>query len=294
MTRIALLSDIHGHLPALELVMEDMRQFAPDHVVVAGDMVNGGPFSAEVMQVVYENRWTLVRGNNEYYNINAYAPRRPEHWSSFTLLEWLHDQLTDWHPIIAGLPDDVLLLYPDAPDVHLCHGIPNNCWKGIYSAEFDDDPTVLDLVAGSRAKTIFCGHTHIPLDRWVGEYHIINPGSVGNPLLGEAVASYMILDGTSKGWQVVHHRNVPIDFTVLYPAWQSQRFVERCGVTALMVIHEFRTSRMGVHNFMMWMREHHPDEIARHHHAALFLQQDVFSYMPPPYRAPTSRQYQTG
>jgi predicted phosphodiesterase len=110
MTRIALLADIHGNLPALEHVIADMRRFAPDHVVVAGDMVNWGPFSAEVMQIIHDNRWTMVRGNNEYYCINAKPPRRPDAWAAYTMLEWLHDQLHDWHLFIAGLPDDLGLL----------------------------------------------------------------------------------------------------------------------------------------------------------------------------------------
>lgn len=294
MTRIALLSDIHGNLPALEQVMDDMRQFAPDHVVVAGDMVNEGPFSAEVLQVIHENRWTMIRGNNEYYVINAYAPRRPETWRHFTLLEWLHDQLTDWHHLIAGLPDDLLLLYPDAPDVHLCHGIPHNCWMGVYDMPFNDDETVLGWMANSRAKTIFCGHTHIPLDRRAGDYHIINPGSVGAPLLGATVGSYMIVDGTSDGWTVAHHRTFPLDISPLYPAWVSQRFVERCGVTASMVIEEMRVSRLYVHSFNMWMRENYPDETPTSQHGSLFLQVDPFPYMPLPYRQPISRQYMTG
>lgn len=294
MIRIALLSDIHGNLPALEAVIEDMKQFAPDHVVVAGDMVNGGPFSAEVMQIVYENRWTMIRGNNEYYVINAYAPRRPDTWGNFTLLEWLHDQLTDWHHLIASLPDDLLLLYPDAPDVHLCHGIPHNCWKGMFDAQTDSDAKILADVATSRAKTILCGHTHIPLDRKVGNYHIINPGSVGNPLLGACVGSYMILDGTPSGWKVAHHRTLPLDMSPLYPAWEAQRFVERGGVTASMLIDEFRKSRMSVYSFNMWMREHHPDEIATHQHGEHFLKVDPFPYMSPPFRAASDRQYRTG
>lgn len=198
MTRIALLSDIHGNLPALEQVIDDMKQFAPDHVVVAGDMINWGPFSAEVMQLIYENRWTMIRGNNEYYSINAQPPRRPDRWASYTLIEWLHEQLGEWHHIIASLPDELTLLYPDAPDVHLCHGIPGDCWTGIYAKEFNSDDTVSQQLSSGRARTFFCGHTHIPLNRQVGDYHILNPGSVGVPLLGESVSSYMILDSTPE------------------------------------------------------------------------------------------------
>ncbi len=279
MTRIALLADIHGNLPALDRVMDDMRQFTPDHVVVAGDMVNWGPFSAEVMQVVYENRWTMIRGNNEYYCINALAPRRPDSWAHFTMLEWLHEQLNDWHHVIAGLPDDIVLMYADAPNVHLCHGIPDDCWTGIYPNEFDDDDRVHTLLANSRAKTIFCGHTHIPLDRMVGAYHILNPGSVGVPLLGEAVSSYMILDGTSHGWHVAHHRTLPLDTSALQSVWQEKQFVERCGVAAQMVIEEFEQSRLVLHSFNTWMRALYPDEDATVEHGQAFLAIDATPYI---------------
>ena len=284
MTRIALISDIHGNLPALESVMADMKQFAPDHVVVAGDMVNWGPFSTEVMQVVTENRWTTIRGNNEYYVINAKSPRRPAQWSEFTLLEWLHDQLTDWVHVIAGLPDDLLLLYPDAPDVHMCHGIPENCWKGIYPPEHDADEQIKEWLLPARAKTIFCGHTHIPINRRVGEYHIINPGTVGVPLLGESVSSYMILDGNENGWSVAEHRTLPLDSALLLPAWEAQDFAARCGVVAVMVMEEFKQSRLMVHSFNMWMKELYPTTQTMFEHGEAFLMTDPTPYIPAQYR----------
>lgn len=291
MTRIALLSDIHGNLPALEQVIKDMRQFAPDHVVVAGDMVNWGPFSAEVMQVIYENRWTMIRGNNEYYCINAKSPRRPDAWASYTMLDWLHEQLSNWHHVIAGLPDDLLLLYPDAPDVHLCHGIPGDCWTGVYSAEFDNDDTVNTWLDRGDAKAIFCGHTHIPLDRTVGPYHILNPGSVGVPLLGEPVSSYMIVDGTLQGWKLTHHRTLPLDISAFRPAWNRQRFVERCGVAAQMVIKEFEQSRLVVHNFNAWMKQEHPGEVATLEHGTRFSSINSSHYTPKAYLQSQERQF---
>lgn len=283
MTRIALLADIHGNLPALEQVMTDMHQFAPDHVVVAGDMVNWGPFSVEVMQIVYENRWTMIRGNNEYYCINALPPRRPDTWSSYTLVEWLHEELRDWRYFIAGLPDELLLLYPDAPDVHLCHGIPGDCWRGIFSAKFDDDYTVTEWLSRGRASTIFCGHTHIPLNRRVGSYTVLNPGSVGVPLLGEAVSSYMIVDGTPQGWKLTHHRTLPLEVATLQTAWETRRFVARCGVTAQLVMQEFEQSRIAVASFNAWMRQAHPNETVTPEHLAFFLKLDPSPYIPKPY-----------
>lgn len=291
MTRIALLSDIHGNLPALEQVMLDMQQFAPDHVVVAGDMVNWGPFSAGVMQAIYENRWTMIRGNNEYYCINAKPPRMPASWAGFTMLEWLHEQLVDWHHVMAGLPDELLLLYPDAPDVHLCHGIPGDCWTGINTPEMDSDDTVSEYLADARVTTIFCGHTHIPLNRTVSSYHIFNPGSVGVPLLGEPVSSYMILDGSPDGWKLAHHRTLPLDISKLHPAWESQQFVERCGVAAQLVIEEFEKARVILHCFNAWIRQEYPHTEPTAEHVEQFLRIDHAPYTPEAYLQPQERQY---
>lgn len=282
MTRIALISDIHGNLPALENVMQDMQQFAPDHVVVAGNMVNWGPFSAEVMQIVIENNWAVIRGNNEFYVLNAHQPRRPESWAGYTMLGWLHDQLTEWHHTIATLPDELLLLYPDAPDTLLCHGIPGNCWQGIYDEHFTSDEQITDWLGATT--TIFCGHTHVPLNRHAGQYHIINPGTVGVPLVGDLVSSYMILESTPEKWTVAEHRILPMDNARLFPMWEQQQFVERCGAVAHMVIEEFKQARIMVHSFNTWLRAVHPDEAPTLAHVETFLKLDANPYIPLPYR----------
>jgi predicted phosphodiesterase len=93
MTRLAVLSDIHGNLPALEAVLADMKPFAVDQVVIAGDVVNWGPFSADVMERVTCENWAIIRGNNEFYLLEYNTPRQPEHWQSYTLLPWLYHQL---------------------------------------------------------------------------------------------------------------------------------------------------------------------------------------------------------
>jgi predicted phosphodiesterase len=66
-TRLALLSDIHGNLPALEAVLDDLAPLGIDQVVVAGDVANIGPFSNEVFERIHRERWPVIRGNGEYY-----------------------------------------------------------------------------------------------------------------------------------------------------------------------------------------------------------------------------------
>ena len=63
MTRLAIVADIHGNLPALEAVIKDMVQYQVDQVIVAGDVVGFGPFSEAVLERITELRWPVIRGS---------------------------------------------------------------------------------------------------------------------------------------------------------------------------------------------------------------------------------------
>lgn len=109
MTRLAVLSDIHGNLPALEAVIADLAGRDVDQVVVAGDVINWGPFSAEVLARVTSAGWPVVRGNHEFYLLDYGTPRASPAWDDrqrFSLLPWLCRQLRGpWQARIAGWPD---------------------------------------------------------------------------------------------------------------------------------------------------------------------------------------------
>jgi len=81
MTKLAILSDIHGNLPALEAVLSDLKNFAVDQIVVAGDVINFGPFSNQTTEIVIKNNWPVIRGNNEYFLLDSNTPRAPAEWS---------------------------------------------------------------------------------------------------------------------------------------------------------------------------------------------------------------------
>ena len=91
MTKLAVLSDIHGVWPALESVLEDLSQFQVDQVVVVGDLINLGPFSRKVVSCAVENDWIVVRGNNEDYLLDYGTPRAPKRWqdpTQYAMLGW--------------------------------------------------------------------------------------------------------------------------------------------------------------------------------------------------------------
>jgi predicted phosphodiesterase len=256
MTRLALLADIHGNLPALDAVIADLAQFDVDHVVVAGDVINWGPFNREVVDRVSDLRWAVVRGNNEFYLLDANSPRQPAHWRDFTMLPWLTDQLRGrWHTQIAAWPDTLRLLFPDAPPLRIVHGSPRSPWEGIFPGSTEAE--VAPMLVGVDREIVIAAHTHLPMDRVFGAVRVLNPGSVGVPLDGVFGARYALLDGDRDGWRATF-RHVPVDLDPLFEAFEHAEFVQRCGPVGRLVIDEFRTARLRVHPFNMWRAEHHP------------------------------------
>lgn len=278
MTRLAVLSDIHGNLPALEAVLADMQQFAVDQVVIAGDVVNWGPFSAEVMERVTRENWAIIRGNNEFYLLEYNTPRQPEHWKSYTLLPWLYHQLKGrWHRVIASWPDEISLRFPDAPPIRMFHGLPGNPWVSL--TPLTPEVEVQSRLESVEESTVICGHSHLEMSRRAGRWHILNPGSVGVPLDGVFTARYMILDGDSSGWMPTF-RQVEFDYAPLFDEFERQRFIEDYGMIAQLVIEEFRTARLQVLPFHEWRKTHHPNEPDSSNLLELFAMADKWAYTP--------------
>ncbi|MCY3782086.1 MAG: metallophosphoesterase family protein [Chloroflexi bacterium] len=288
MTRLALLADIHGNLPALEAVIEDMAQYAVDHVVVAGDSVNWGPFSRQVMEIITERAWAVVRGNNELYVLDYCTERAPPHWSSFTMPPYLHWQLGDrWIGAIACLPDTLQLRFRDAPPIRVFHGIPGDPWTAIYPSS--TPAKVRRWLDGIAERTVIAAHSHVAMERHVAGWQIFNPGSVGVPLDGEHSASYMIIHGNSQGWELAAHRRVAFDRARSFAEFERQDFVARCGVTGQLILEEFRNSRLVLAPYIVWKGERYPDQEDSIALMQEFLAlEDHSDYLPPEYRGLTA------
>lgn len=289
MTRVAVLADIHGNLPALEAVDRDLDQFSVDQVVVAGDVINWGPHSRQVLELVAQRGWPVIRGNHEFYLLDYGTPRAPAEWqdsSQYPLLPWLRNQLAGpWHTLIAAWPDSITLRFPDAPPVRVVHGSPRSPWEAIYphsSGEAAEEALRID------ESILVAAHTHLPMDRRIGGARIMNPGSVGVPLDRMFSASYLIMDGTSAGWTATFRR-VPFDYGPLYRAFERQHFVEECGVVGELVVAEFRTARPQIHPFMMWRKRHHPNAPLSTGLLSEFYKVDSDDYNAPAYRLDTIR-----
>jgi len=283
MTTLAIVADIHGNLPALEAVIQDMRQFAIDQVVVAGDSINWGPFSREVVERVAREGWAVIRGNNEFYLLDYQTARAPATWNSlsdFPVLPWLHAQLHGrWQHTIAAWADTLQLRYAEAPPIRVVHGSPRSAWEAMHHT--DGDATLAAMLDGVDETLLVSAHTHITMDRVVNGTRILNGGTVGVPLDGQVgSARYMLLDARDGIWQPIF-RTVPFDLDRVLDEFKRQHFVEQCGVVGQLIIEEFQTARMRLYPFLQWRAAHHADAPITPDLLAQLAQVDAREYMPP-------------
>jgi predicted phosphodiesterase len=173
--RVAVLSDIHGHLPALEAVLAEVDEAAVDRVVLTGDIA-AGPMPVPTLRRLLElgERAVWVRGNGDRYLLGVPdAPPDP-------VVPWAAAQLTpDLRAHLAGLPLTVTLDIDGLGPTLFCHATPRD----------DEEVALVDstlerwaeVLAGRPEQTVVLGHTHMPFVRLADRRLIVNPGSVGMP-----------------------------------------------------------------------------------------------------------------
>lgn len=258
MTRLAILSDIHGNLSALEAVLHDLAGFAVEQVIIPGDTIHFGPASNSVAQKILENNWPAIRGNNEYFLLDFDTPQAPVEWNDpiqFAPTRWTNQQITP--QVKQGIerwPDSLELQFKDAPPLHVFHGTPNSTWEPIYATMPEAD--IAKLCTTVSADYLICGHTHLPMDIQVGRWRIFNPGSVGLPLDGFRTASYLLLDGTPKGWQPTFRR-VEFDHAAVLQAFETSGYNAHCGPMGRLIVEIHKTARP-TFGFLAWRKEQHP------------------------------------
>jgi predicted phosphodiesterase len=254
LTRLAVLSDVHGNLPALQAVEADLAAASPDAVVVAGDFLTWGPYARETLELARARGWAVIRGNSELYLVDWATPRADPGWSDpvwYATLHALVAELADWRPRIAVWPDQLCLRFPDGPPIRVVHGSPRSHWEGM--TPITPDERMAERLAGVEESLVICGHTHLATDRTVGRWQVLNPGSLGVPLDGDRRAGYMLLDAVDGGWRP-SWRRVAYD---LGPLLERMRRDER-DVVAALVRREFETARAQLVPFRRWLSERDP------------------------------------
>lgn len=286
MPRVAVLADIHGNGPALDAVLADMADAAVDHVLVPGDVVNRGPYTREVLEIVFAQTWSVIRGNHELYLLHAGTPYGNPAWPPFSNVMRLRASLPRrWIDVIAGLPDSLLYRPPDAPPIAMFHASPGDHWRGLMPNPDDtSDEELAATFANVGAETILTAHTHLHFERRVGGLHVLNPGAVGSPLDGVPGARYLLLDSDGDGWHATF-RHVHYDLTPLLDRFTESGFVAENGVVGWLLVEEFNTLRPCITTFYRWLGKHHGDITPTLDHCADWAAaSDRWNTLPSPYR----------
>lgn len=207
--RVALLSDIHGHLLALEAVLSDLATQRIDQIACLGDTTLGGPQPSACVERIRALGCPTVQGNCDVAAIRQRAEGlTPEAMSDYARFGawvaeidlWSSQALSDadvaW---LAALPLTFTLPLDDAGATLLCaHGSPQSFNHRL--APDTPEERLAELIGPAEATALACGHTHLPMLRRLGALTIVNPGSVGLPIArDDHGASYNRLDRAEYG-----------------------------------------------------------------------------------------------
>ena len=206
--KVAILSDIHGNMQALESVMADIKENNCEKVFCLGDLAMAGPEPTKVINFVKsQSNWTVIQGNTD----KMIADFTPE----------ILKNTEKAFPVMGhALADDVLFLSDDAKNflknlshqkelnvdgvkVLLVHGSPRCNNEDILPGMPLEQ--IEEMIKNVDADLIFCGHTHVPAGYQTNtKQTVVNVGSVGRPMTKDAKSCYCIANFENGSFSIEH------------------------------------------------------------------------------------------
>ena len=234
--RLAILSDIHGNPLALDAVLADIQsQGEVDAYWVLGDFAALGYDPVTPLEKVTAlSHARFTRGNTDRYVVTGDLPVQPEKaLQDPTLLPevieavrsffWTRGYLSaaGWLDWLMNVPLELRLTLPDGTRLLGVHASPGrDDGPGLQSKHSNDQ--LEQRLAGCKADLVIVGHTHVPLDRRVGREHVINLGSISNPVTSGLQATYVLLDADEQGYRI-QLRRVDYDREAVIKAIEHSR-----------------------------------------------------------------------
>lgn len=239
--KLAVLSDIHGNLPALQAVLAEAREAGADTIVNLGDILSGPLWPQQTAEFLQALNLPTIAGNHERQLLTL--PRERMGASDAHAAAELQPAQLDW---LASLPATLWL----SDEVFCCHGTPDSDLQYLMETVTDDHQrdgapgmraaTAAELaqrLGDCRARIVLCGHSHVPRTLQVGnsggETLVVNPGSVGLQAyddahphthrveIGSPHARWVLLERSKQGQWRVEHRLTPYDWAAA--ATQAER-----------------------------------------------------------------------
>jgi predicted phosphodiesterase len=256
--KLAILADVHANLHALQAIIEDVQSWGPDHVIVAGDIVNRGPRPLECLELIHNkvqaDGWIILRGNHEEYVLNHEKPEAPRSGPAFDVhlaSYWTYMKLSKAMPLLGRLPLIYSLPDPAGEEVRITHASMGGIRDGIFPGMSDErlrskigDPPVL-----------FCvGHTHVPLIRRLDGTLIVNVGSAGLPFDGDTHPGYAQLTWRNGFWDADIVR-IGYDIHETERDFFTTGYIDEAGPLAHLVLLELRHARSLLYHWAVYYQD---------------------------------------
>jgi predicted phosphodiesterase len=198
--RLAVISDVHGSVRALESVLSAIEDDAPDLTVHGGDLVLNGPRPAEVIDLIRERGFPGVVGNTDELlwrpelraDLDSRMPRLRRLLdvlfgpAASLTRELLGAERMEW---LQGLPQE---WFSEDQSAAVLHASPGDLWKPLLPDA--DDRAFADVYGEIPTSVAVYGHIHRPFVRALSDITVANSGSVGMPYDGDPRASYLLIE----------------------------------------------------------------------------------------------------
>lgn len=207
--RLAIFSDAHGNLSALEAVLAEIAAEAVDTLVFAGDLCLFGPRPADCVDLLRSLNCLSIYGNTEDWLLGRQEP--PAHFVD--LAKWTYEQLNeDQRNWLDGLPFDqtIVPVNSSADAMLIVHANPLDVNQIIFPPEEEQivrygrlrqtDEELDDLLNTVESNTLVFGHLHIPSVRTRGQIKLVNISSVSMPGDGDPRAKYGLFTWNGHTW----------------------------------------------------------------------------------------------
>lgn len=187
--KLAVISDIHSNLDALEAVLCRLREC--DRILCLGDLVGYGPQPNEVIERLQRlSSLTVLMGNHDYAVVSGDASGFSD--LAATAVKWTREHIKqeNLRYLSALLPS--ARIEEGGMRFALYHGSPSDPLNEYVFPGLSNEHA-LALIRASDANIVLLGHTHIPMVQTFKRMLLANPGSVGQPRDGDPRASFAVL-----------------------------------------------------------------------------------------------------
>lgn len=238
--KIAIMSDIHGNMEAIESVLDDINNHHITKLFICGDIAMAGPEPDRTTDFVQKLKdkfeVAIIQGNTDEM-IAKYTglpddKYLPPNEIMAEALKYAQSVLSDEQKkFLANLPVEYSENI-EGISIKLVHGSPRKNNEDILPDTSPDK--VGEMIKDTSEDLIFCGHTHLPAVFVCGRQTVINVGSVGRPFTEEPKASYVILNIENSNFSITH-RQIKYDITTASEKLAVQDFTGADKLAGMLV-----------------------------------------------------------